>query len=119
MRHPYRTGRHWTTGGCFQLVVALLLTACGAPPASDQVADQFVQAYFVQNDMAGAVALASGQGRLVGGRFTVADLNVAAVVFYLRGAPEALAPWPRIASWYGAATERRAYKAMMALRGDA
>ena len=45
------------------MVVALLFAACGQPPAAEQVADQFVQAYFVQNDMAAAVALTAGKAR--------------------------------------------------------
>ena len=61
-------------------------------------------------------ALTKGGGYLVGGRFTVADLNVAAVVFYLRDAPDAIANSPAIQAWYMAATARPAYKAMLKLR---
>ncbi len=61
-------------------------------------------------------ALRDGDGHLVGGRFTVADLNVACVVFYLRGADGALAAYPAIEAWYSAATARPAFARMMALR---
>jgi glutathione S-transferase len=63
-------------------------------------------------------ALAKGGGQLVGGRFTVADLNVAGVVFYLRFNPEALADKPGIRAWQAAAMARPAAKKAFALRGD-
>jgi len=65
-----------------------------------------------------AAALEAGDGHLVGGRFTVADLNVACVAFYLRGAPEFLARWPAVDAWYRAATERAGFREMLRLRGD-
>jgi glutathione S-transferase len=61
-------------------------------------------------------ALAAGGGFLVGRRFTVADLNVACMIFYLRGAEGALAPYPGVAAWNRAILERPAYRRMMALR---
>ena len=63
-------------------------------------------------------ALVKGGGYLIGGRFTVADLNLATVLFYLRGNPEALADKPAIRAWYAACFARPAAKAAMALRGD-
>lgn len=61
-------------------------------------------------------ALARSGGHLVGRRFTVADLNVACVAFYLRAAEGALSPYPAVAAWYAAATARPAFKRMIALR---
>ncbi len=61
-------------------------------------------------------ALTQGGGYLVGGRFTVADLNVANMIFYLRASPEALQPFPALAAWYQAATGRPAFRRMIALR---
>jgi glutathione S-transferase len=63
-------------------------------------------------------ALAKGGGHLVGGRFTVADLNVVCVLFYLRSNPEALADKPAIRAWYTASLARPAAKQAFALRGD-
>jgi glutathione S-transferase len=60
----------------------------------------------------------TGGGWLIGGRFTAADLNLASVLFYLRGNPEALADKPAIRAWYAACFARPAAKAAMALRGD-
>jgi glutathione S-transferase len=61
-------------------------------------------------------ALSLGDGYLVGGRFTVADLNVACVAFYLRAAEGVFARHPAIAAWYAAATARPAFQRMLALR---
>jgi predicted lipid-binding transport protein (Tim44 family) len=70
------------------VVVALLLAACGQPPAAEQVADQFVQAYFVQNDMAAAVALTGGKARA----------NLAAILQQIEaaGAKEPTTDLPRV-----------------------
>jgi glutathione S-transferase len=61
-------------------------------------------------------ALQRGGGHLVGGRFTVADLNVACVVWYLRAIPTALDATPAVKAWYFAATARPAFQRMLALR---
>lgn len=62
--------------------------------------------------------LAKSGGFLVGKRFTMADLNLACVVFYLRGTPQALASRPHIKAWYDAALARPKAKEAFALRGD-
>jgi glutathione S-transferase len=61
-------------------------------------------------------ALRRGGGHFVGGRFTVADLNVACVIWYLRAIPTALDATPSVKAWYAAATARPAFQRMMALR---
>ena len=54
-------------------------------------------------------ALAAGAGNLVGGRFTIADLNVCAIVMWLRAAPtEFHANFPHIGAWILKARERPA-----------
>jgi glutathione S-transferase len=62
------------------------------------------------------LAFRRGGGHLVGGRFTVADLNVACVVWYLRAVANALDATPDVKRWYEAATARPAFHRMMALR---
>lgn len=61
--------------------------------------------------------LASHGGHLVGNRFTIADLNVAACVFYLRYSP-ILDDKPAVKAWYQAAMARPAARKTFALRGD-
>ena len=58
----------------------------------------------------------AGSGFLVGGRFTVADINVAEVVRYAMAAPELFAAAPRVKTWLEACHARPAFKAMMAKR---
>lgn len=62
--------------------------------------------------------LATSGGYLVGGRFTIADINLASVIFYLRGNPEALTSRPHIRAWYDMALARPKAKEAFALRGD-
>ena len=55
-------------------------------------------------------------GFLVGGRFTVADINVAEVVRYAMAAPELFEAAPRVKKWLETCHARPAFKAMMATR---
>ncbi|MDE2005514.1 MAG: glutathione S-transferase family protein [Rhodospirillales bacterium] len=61
-------------------------------------------------------ALAAGGGHLVGGRFTVADLNVAEVVRYAQGAPELFTDLAHVRSWIDACQARPAFREMMEAR---
>ncbi|SJZ45815.1 glutathione S-transferase [Enhydrobacter aerosaccus] len=51
-------------------------------------------------------------GYLVGGRFTVADLNVAEIVRYALPAPELFESAPRVKAWLAACHDRPAFKRM-------
>jgi glutathione S-transferase len=64
-------------------------------------------------------AIEAGGGHLVGGRFTVADLNVASVISYLRAAPDTLAGHGHVQAWLTAAITRPAAKAANQVRLDA
>lgn len=55
-------------------------------------------------------------GHLVGGRFTVADLNVAEVLRYAMPAAGLFAAAPRVRDWLAACHARPAFQAMMAER---
>ena len=55
-------------------------------------------------------------GFIVGGRFTVADLNTAEVVRYALAAPELFEAAPRVKAWLAACQSRPAFKAMWAKR---
>ena len=61
-------------------------------------------------------ALRDGKGFLVGGRFTVADLNVAEIMRYAQGAPELFSEYPNVQSWITACQSRPAFTAMMTER---
>jgi glutathione S-transferase len=55
-------------------------------------------------------------GYLVGGRFTVADINTAEIFRYAMPAPELFEAAPGVKAWLAACHARPAYKAMMAAR---
>lgn len=55
-------------------------------------------------------------GCLVGGRFTVADINVAEVIRYAQAAPELFDAAPRVRQWLAACHARPAFRRMMAER---
>jgi len=61
-------------------------------------------------------SLAAGGGYLVGGRFTVADINVAEIVRYAQAAPALIDAYPAIKAWMAACQSRPAFRAMMAER---
>ncbi len=58
----------------------------------------------------------AANGYLVGGRFTVADLNLAEVVRYAVAAPELFDAYPRVKAWLAACQGRDAFKKMWAMR---
>ena len=55
-------------------------------------------------------------GHLVGGRFTVADLNLAEVARYATAAGELFDAAPRVKAWLAACQARPAFKAMWVRR---
>jgi glutathione S-transferase len=55
-------------------------------------------------------------GYLVGGRFTVADINVAEIVRYANAAPELFDLAPNVKGWLAACRSRPAFKAMWEAR---
>jgi glutathione S-transferase len=60
--------------------------------------------------------LRSGGGHVVGGRFTVADINLAEVLRYAQGAPELFEEHPEVMAWIKACQARPAFLAMMDAR---
>ncbi|NGN43007.1 glutathione S-transferase family protein [Mesorhizobium sp. CGMCC 1.15528] len=58
----------------------------------------------------------SKTGYLVGSRFTVADVNVAMVIFYARNASALFERYPSVARWYAAVTARPHFQLVMKMR---
>ena len=54
----------------------------------------------------------AASGHIVGGRFTVADINTAEVFRYAMPAPELFEATPRVKAWLAACHARPAFKAM-------
>ncbi|WP_043830244.1 glutathione S-transferase family protein [Muricoccus aerilatus] len=61
-------------------------------------------------------ALAAAGGHLVGGRFTVADINLAEVIRYAQPARALFEAAPNLAAWIAACQSRPAFQAMMKKR---
>ncbi len=58
----------------------------------------------------------AAEGHPVGGRFTVADVNLAEVLRYAQGAPGLLDGYPALAAWLAACQARPAFREMWAMR---
>jgi glutathione S-transferase len=61
-------------------------------------------------------ALRAGNGHVVGGRFTVADLNLAEVVRYAQPVPGIFAGYPHLQAWIEACQARPAFREMISER---
>lgn len=61
-------------------------------------------------------AIAANKGYVMGGRFTVADVNVAEVIRYAKPAGQLFEAAPHVRDWLAACHERPAFKAMWAAR---
>jgi len=80
----------------------------------DHAADAAIRALHTPIGVLEATLGASGY--IVGGRFTVADINTAEVVRYAMPAPELFEAAPRVTAWLAACHARPAFKRMMAAR---
>jgi glutathione S-transferase len=105
----------WAANEIEPNALTVLIHRVSRPPAEReeklaQAAIDALRAPFAVLDQ----ALATGY--LVGGRFTVADLNTAEVVRYCLGAAELFAAAPNVRTWLAACHARPAFKAMMAER---
>lgn len=83
-------------------------------PMDPRIADQAVEtlrAPFAVLDKALAAT-----GHLVGGRFTVADINVSEIVRYASPAPDLFEAHPNVKAWHKACKARPAFKRMWAER---
>lgn len=82
----------------------------GSPNVSKAMADAAIEA--LKAPLAVLDAALAKTGFLVGGRFTVADINVAEIVRYAQAAPELFEAAPRVKAWLAACQARPAFKKM-------
>ena len=80
-------------------------------PKVAQAAIETLRAPFAVLDKALAAS-----GYIVGGRFTVADINVSEIVRYAGPAPELFDAYPKVKAWHEACKDRPAFKKMWAER---
>ncbi|MGL4441724.1 MAG: glutathione S-transferase family protein [Bosea sp. (in: a-proteobacteria)] len=106
----------WAATSCEPHTIEILYNRVGKPveerdPAKADAAVAVLKRYFAVLD-----AHLAKTGFMVGGRFTVADINVAEVFRYARPAPELFADAPHVDKWLSACHARPAFTAMMAAR---
>lgn len=106
----------WAATGVEPHSIQVLYNRAAKPPAERDaaLADASVEALrapFAVLDQALAAT-----GFLVGGRFTVADLNTAEIIRYALPAPELFEAAPNVRGWMTACHARPAFKRMMAER---
>jgi len=88
-------------------VLTLLLHAMGMAPAEEAALAQARTA--LERPFGVLEQHLAGQDWLMGGRFTVADLNVASEMAWAKAAKLDLSPWPRVAAWLGRCLGRPAF----------
>jgi glutathione S-transferase len=106
----------WAATGVEPHSIQVLYNRIGKPPAERDaaLADASVEALrapFAVLDQALAAT-----GFLVGGRFTVADINTAEIIRYALPAPELFEAAPHVRAWMTACHARPAFQQMMAAR---
>lgn len=83
-------------------------------PMDAKVGDAAVEA--LRTPFAVLDASLAKDGHVMGGRFTVADINVAEIVRYAQAAPELFDANPRVKAWLAACQARPAFKKMWDVR---
>ena len=106
----------WAATGVEPHAINVLYHRLGNPTGAKdpKVADAAVEA--LQGPFAVLDKALAKTGWLVGGRFTVADINVAEIVRYAQAAPELFESAPRVKTWLAACQARPAFKKMWAAR---
>jgi glutathione S-transferase len=83
-------------------------------PKDPRIADAAVEA--LKGPFAVLDQALAKNGHLVGGRFTVADINVAEIVRYAEAAPELFEAAPKVKAWLAACQARPAFRKMWEVR---
>ncbi len=107
----------WGMTECEPHSIAVLYNSIGKPPEERDLAllATSIAALAKPFDVLEA-QLAQGGGYVIGGRFTVADINLAEVVRYAQPAPELFATRPALKAWIEACQSRPAFRTMMERR---
>lgn len=111
----------WTLFGATEIEprsIQILYNRVQLPPEKREEAKVTEAVAALRTPFAALDAALAGSGFLVGGRFTVADINIAEVVRYVLPAPEALEGAPRVKAWLAACHARPAWKKIMARREE-
>lgn len=96
--------------------INVLYHRVGYPPGQRDAAVAEAAVAALRQPFAVLDAALAKDGWLVGGRFTVADVNLAEVIRYAQPAPELFEAAPRVKAWLAACQARPAFREMMAER---
>jgi glutathione S-transferase len=96
--------------------IEVLYNRVGKPPEERDAAKADAAVEALRGPFAVLDAALAASGYVVGGRFTVADINLAEVIRYAQPAPELFEAAPRVKAWLAACQSRPAFQRMMADR---
>jgi glutathione S-transferase len=96
--------------------IEILYHRVGKPPEERDAAKADAAVEALRGPFAVLEDALAGTGFVVGGRFTVADINLAEVIRYAQPAPELFEAAPRVKAWLAACHARPAFQRMMAER---
>lgn len=106
----------WAATSCEPHTIEILYNRVGKPPAERDTAKAEAAEAAMVSRFAVLDAELAKTGWLVGGRFTVADINVAEIFRYALPAPTLFAGAPHVKAWIERCHARPGFKAMMAKR---
>lgn len=106
----------WAATSCEPHTIEILYNRVGKPPAERDAAKADACVAAMVSRFAVLDAALAKEGWLVGGRFTVADINVAEIFRYALPAPELFAKAPNVKAWIERCHARKGFKDMMATR---
>jgi glutathione S-transferase len=93
--------------------IEVLYNSVGKPPAERDAAKLATAVAALKGPFAVLDAALAKDGFVVGGRFTVADVNLAEVMRYAQPAPELFEAAPNVKRWLAACQARTAFKRMI------
>jgi glutathione S-transferase len=96
----------------------ILMNRVQLPPAQRDEAKVAAAVALLRHPFAVLDAAVASTGYLVGGRFTMADINVAETIRYALPAPELFEAAPRAKAWLAACQARPAYRKILARRDE-
>jgi glutathione S-transferase len=110
---------NWTLWAAIEAephTIEILYNRVSKPPVERDAAKAEAAIAALRGPFAVLDSALAASGYVVGGRFTVADINLAEVIRYAMPAPELFAAAPRVKAWLAACQARPAFRRMMAER---
>lgn len=106
----------WAATGVEPHSLQILYNRAGKPPAERDEALAVASVEALRAPVAVLNQALAATGFLVGGRFTVADINTSEIIRYAMPAPELFEAAPHVRAWMTACHARPAFKRMWAAR---